>query len=73
MCCVLGQDTSLLQCLSLLRCIYVSGKLNAGGNPRIDQQQTQGGGGGGGRGVELLVNQWKLHRHDGQESQMQDS
>ena len=36
LCCVLGQDTLLSQCLSPPRCINGTGERNAGGNPAMD-------------------------------------
>ena len=36
LCCVLGQDTLLSQCLSPPRCINGYGDFNAGGNPAMD-------------------------------------
>ena len=41
-CCVLGQDTLLSQCLSLPRCINGYRDLNAGGNPTMHQHPIQG-------------------------------
>ena len=57
LCCVVGQDTLLSQCLSPFRCINGTGGFDAGGNLGMDQHFTQGGGGGGeggGGGVEIL-------------------
>ena len=42
LCCVLGQDTLLLLCLSPPRRMG-TGQLNAGGNPRINWHSIQGG------------------------------
>ena len=36
LCCVLGQDTLLSQCLSASRCVNGTGEFNAGGNPAMD-------------------------------------
>ena len=44
LCCVLGQDTLLSQCLSPPRCIKIgTGEFSAGGNPAMEQHLIQGG------------------------------
>ena len=43
LCCILRQDTVLSECLSTqVYKIMVTGKLNAGGNPAMDQHPIKG-------------------------------
>ena len=43
LCCVLGQDTLLSQCLSPPRCIKGTDEFNAGSNPVKNEHAIQGG------------------------------